>query len=173
MPQDYPSKSAPRFKLHSRWLSLENLAALCEKLDDLWTQSEQCSILFTWISFLADELFDHLKLDQNDIILNTTESNAEVKKIDSRGIKQPCSSNLLEDYDNDQLENEFQTSYFECNVCFSKKLGKDCIRFHKCEHVFCNECIKTYFETQISDGNVKALNCPQNECESQATPNQV
>ena len=96
-----------------------------------------------------------------------------IDSVDQRAIKQPCSSVLLKNYDKDQCELKFQNSYFDCNVCFNETLGKNCFKFNKCEHVFCNECMKTYFETQIADGNVKSLTCPQNKCEEQAIPAQV
>ena len=58
-------------------------------------------------------------------------------------------------------------------VCFSEKLGSACIRFVGCDHVYCKECMKSYFEIQIADGTVKRLTCPEDECTSQASPGQV
>ena len=33
--------------------------------------------------------------------------------------------------------------------------------------------MRGYFEVQINDGNVKALTCPDTDCETQANPSQV
>jgi E3 ubiquitin-protein ligase RNF14 len=130
--------------------------------------------LFTWISFLTDELFDYLKLDIDNLVINPTNKSSNTdNEIDKRAIVQPCSSILLKNYDQDQIDFKFQTSYFDCNVCFVSKLGKECFKFNKCEHVFCNECMKGYFESQIKDGNVKSLTCPQDKCTEQAIPAQV
>ncbi len=73
---------------------------------------------------------------------------------------------LQEDY-------EFKTTLFTCQVCFMEKLGALCLSFLNCDHVFCKECMKGYFEVQIQDGSVKALTCPGEKCESQAHPSQV
>lgn len=169
-PPDYPSKSPPRFQLCCRWLGADMLHKLCLKLDELWSTNENCSILFTWISFLAYELFEFLSLDKSDLCVDTSEHS---KSSDSRAVVQLCSPLLMENYNHDQLETKFLNSYFTCQVCFTEKCGKLCMRFHKCEHVFCNECMKGYFETLIADGNVKNLTCPHDKCESQALPNQV
>ena len=77
--------------------------------------------------------------------------------------------------DHDQLERQkaFNTAMYSCNVCFSEKQGCDCINFMGCDHVYCKECMKEYFKVQISDGNVKCLNCPETKCDSQALPSQV
>ena len=148
------------------------MSKLCKKLDELWLQNENTSILFTWISFLTDEIFDYLNLKIDDLKINADEKKSS-ENLDSRATKLLCSSRLVKDYDKDQSELKFQNGYFTCNVCFTDKPGKECMKFHKCEHVFCNECMKGYFETQIKDGNVKNLTCPQDKCDSQALQTQV
>jgi E3 ubiquitin-protein ligase RNF14 len=148
------------------------LSKVCAKLDDLWKQNQNTCILFFWISFLNDELFEYLDLNKNDLKLNSEEQSTN-KQVDSRVVKQLCSSLLLKDYDKDQKELKFQSNYYNCDVCFMQTPGRDCMKFNKCEHVFCNECMKAYFETQIACGNVKGLICPQEKCDSQAEPAQV
>ena len=145
-------------------------------MDELWSQSCNTGVLFTWINFLQEDLFEFLKVKfDEDLVINNTSSDVTnvFDSIDPRAVKQPCSSILLQNYDKDEREFKFQKGYFTCNVCFNELLGKDCMKFNKCDHVFCNECMKTYFETQISDGNVKSLTCPHDKCEEQALPAQV
>jgi E3 ubiquitin-protein ligase RNF14 len=120
---------------------------------------------------LTYELLDHLKIDVDNITITEESKTSDLN--DKRAIKLPLSIRLAQDYDHDQNEFKFQNAYFTCNVCFSDKTGKDCFKFDKCDHVFCIECMKGYFETLISDGNVKSLTCPQDKCESQAHPTQV
>ncbi|XP_028416532.1 LOW QUALITY PROTEIN: E3 ubiquitin-protein ligase RNF14-like [Dendronephthya gigantea] len=79
---------------------------------------------------------------------------------------------IIFDFDQKEREQVFKTNHFSCGVCFSEKTGAFCIAFPKCEHVFCTECSE-YFKIQIENGSVKALNCPQPKCESQALPSQV
>ena len=70
-------------------------------------------------------------------------------------------------------ENVFKSTLFTCQVCFMEKLGALCLKFHDCDHVYCKECMKSYFEVQIKEGNVNGLICPYDKCESQAHPGQV
>jgi E3 ubiquitin-protein ligase RNF14 len=152
---------------------LDEIKKLCSKLDELWLQNESTCVLFTWISFLTDDLFDFLNIDLDKDDLKITSLGNETSDAEPRAIKQSCSSVLLKDYDKDQCELKFQKGYFTCNVCLSEIEGKKCMKFNKCEHVFCNECMKGYFDSLIADGNVKSLICPQDKCEEQALPAQV
>lgn len=170
-PDKYPSVDPPKFTLSCRWLSVSNLANLCKKLDELWIENDNQCVLFTWISFLSSDIFEHLAIDIDNMKISGEENHA--KNIDKRAIKRPCSYLLIKDYDKDQVVLKFQTSYFACKVCFVDKLGKDCTRFHECEHVFCNECMKGYFESQIASGDVNKLICPFDKCETQALQAQV
>jgi E3 ubiquitin-protein ligase RNF14 len=171
-PCTYPSVDPPEFTLSCRWLSSDNLTKLCQKLDELWIENDHQCVLFTWISFLSTEIFDHLNIDtDNIIIISETQESNHIN--DKRAIRRPCSHLLLKDYDKDQNDLRFQASYFSCKVCFTDKLGKDCIKFNECGHVFCNECMKGYFESQIQSGDVNKLICPYEKCESQALQAQV
>ena len=96
---------------------------------------------------------------------------------DPRAIQDIASQDLLLptilEHNKLQEDYEFKTTLFTCQVCFMEKLGALCLSFLTCEHVFCKECMKGYFEVQIQDGSVKALTCPSDKCESQAHPSQV
>ena len=80
---------------------------------------------------------------------------------------------FLVEFDKEREEKEFNRSLVRCAVCFTERLGCQCMRFLECRHAFCKECLRDYFRVQIRDGDVKAMNCPDPECESQAYPHQV
>ena len=82
-------------------------------------------------------------------------------------------SHLIKNYDKDQVEFKFKKSYFICKVCFADKLGKDCLKFLPCCHVYCNDCIELYFQSQITSGNIRNLSCPSEKCDSHASQAQV
>lgn len=113
-----------------------------------------------------------MKINTEDIKIYE-EKKVNENELDKRAIKQPCSSHLIKNYDNDQVNLKFNNSYFVCKVCFTDKQGSECMKFNKCNHVFCNECMKGYFESQISSGNIKSLTCPQDKCDSHALQTQV
>ena len=58
-------------------------------------------------------------------------------------------------------------------MCILERSGEVCLCFSPCDHVFCNECMTSYFNVQIREGCVKALTCPTKNCKSQAHPKQV
>jgi E3 ubiquitin-protein ligase RNF14 len=94
-----------------------------------------------------------------------------------RAIQQMSSQTMLLpailDFDAKQAELKFHKTPFTCEVCFTEKVGKLCFKFHGCDHVYCKECMRRYFEVQIKDGNVTELTCPYSTCDSQANPTQV
>ena len=96
---------------------------------------------------------------------------------DDRAMQDIASQDLLLptilEYNKERIAQSFQTTLFTCQVCFSEKLGALCLQFSGCNHVYCKECMKGYFEVQINDGSVKCLSCPSDKCESQAYPAQV
>lgn len=106
-----------------------------------------------------------------------TRSEAKAVEFDPRAIQDIASQELLLptilEHDKMQREYLFRTTLFTCQVCFMEKLGELCMSFLGCDHVYCKECMKGYFEVQIDDGNVQGLSCPSDKCESQAHPAQV
>merc|ERR1719500_116465 len=80
---------------------------------------------------------------------------------------------LLREFNNMKEEEEFSLSLNSCQICFSDKTGSQCLRFVVCNHVYCRECMTSYFVEKISTGAVSSLVCPTFKCETQALPNQV
>lgn len=177
---------------------LFQMSKICHKLDTLWEENSGEVILFLWTSFLRDEALDFLKiqspLDLSNIVCHSSKSDLSSEahcdsgfgedlhqngayKTDSRAFQDVGSqAQLLRavlEYDQERREAVFYTTLFTCQVCFSEKLGGLCIQFPSCQHTFCRECMKSYFEVQINDGNVKGLTCPYDKCDSQALPTQV
>lgn len=146
-------------------------------MDYLWEQNDNQSVLFTWISFLSDETFDHLHIRLDEIYIKYDNSVLDLldneSDKDKRAVKLPGSFLLFQNFNNDQIELAFKRKYFTCQVCFTDKMGKDCMKFHECEHVFCNECMRGYFESQIKSGDIKKLICPDVKCDTEALQAQV
>uniref|UniRef100_A0ACB8EJE3 E3 ubiquitin-protein ligase rnf14 n=1 Tax=Sphaerodactylus townsendi TaxID=933632 RepID=A0ACB8EJE3_9SAUR len=195
-PTDYPSTSPPVFTLGTKWLSQEQLTALCKHLDNLWEENRGCVVLFAWVQFLKEETLGYLnitspyepKICEQGQIQNRTHkeeacyavagaATAQEETLDLRAIQNVDSlSSLIReilDFDKAQREKCFNSKTYLCNICFSEKLGSECMHFMDCRHVYCKACLKDYFEIQIRDGQVQCLNCPEPKCSSVATPGQV
>ncbi|XP_051960417.1 E3 ubiquitin-protein ligase RNF14-like [Xyrauchen texanus] len=190
---DYPSSSPPVFTLSSKWLTRVQIAALCKRLDELWEENQGSVVLFTWIQFLKEETLEFLgiqspleiqsigdKLQCESVqkqAADAGEEKSKLQELDPRAVQEvsPRTDILkqLLDFDEVQKQKVFDGKVFCCGICFSEKLGSNCLLFKECQHVYCKTCMKEYFEIQIRDGNVQCLNCPEPKCTSIATPTQV
>ncbi|TRZ03610.1 hypothetical protein DNTS_006127, partial [Danionella cerebrum] len=190
LPADYPSRTPPIFTLSSKWLTRVQITALCRRLDELWEENYGNVILFTWIQFLKEETLDHLRImSPLEIQSNGSQDQSQAgqrqaavasgekskaQELDPRAVQEVDFKTdlltLLLDFDGAQKEKVFNAKLFCCGICFSEKLGSDCLVFKECQHVYCKTCVKEYFEIQIKDGKVQCLHCPEPECTSMATP---
>ena len=82
-------------------------------------------------------------------------------------------STLLREFNNMKVEEEFSVTLFTCEVCFSDRIGSQCLKFVGCDHVYCRDCMSAYFTEKISSGAVSSLICPTTGCDVQALPTQV
>ena len=53
---------------------------------------------------------------------------------------------------------ELQPTYF-CNICFANNPISDGFTLRNCQHQFCVECIRGYFTSKITNGQVLHLKC--------------
>ncbi|XP_073507350.1 E3 ubiquitin-protein ligase RNF14-like [Phyllobates terribilis] len=193
LPPDYPSTAPPDFTLSCKWLSPAQLTLLCQHLDDLWEENRGCVVLFPWIQFLKEETLDYLNIKspyEIEVSSNGLQNwmqppektpadgvLLERGSFDKRAIQDVQSVSALVKYilvfSEAQEKKVFDSKPFLCDICFVEKLGSECTHFKDCQHVYCNSCLKDYFEVQINDGQVHALNCPEPKCKSTATPAQV
>lgn len=79
----------------------------------------------------------------------------------------------LIEYNYYKLQETFDNEWHFCKICLCEKQGQECMTFFTCKHIFCKDCIRSFFEIQIQDGKVRYLSCPEDNCLSQALPNQV
>ncbi|XP_073490545.1 E3 ubiquitin-protein ligase RNF14-like [Aquarana catesbeiana] len=194
-PPGYPSTTCPIFTLSCKWLSPEQLTLMCQRLDDLWEENRGSVVLFAWMQFLKEETLEYLNIKSpyevqftnkgthtlkhpdEEASLCIVAATPEEEAVDRRAIQDVQSvydliRHIL-DFDESQQKKCFDSKPFLCNICFSEKLGSECTYFKDCGHVYCDSCLRDYFEIQIRDGQVRSLNCPEPKCTSVATPAQV
>ncbi|KAM9358414.1 E3 ubiquitin-protein ligase RNF14-like [Symphorus nematophorus] len=76
-------------------------------------------------------------------------------------------------YDAEQKQKQFDTTLFDCGVCFISCLGLDCEQLHECGHIFCQACLAQIYKLQITEGTVQGVTCPEADCTATPTPAQV
>lgn len=178
LPSDYPSKNPPNYTLTCIWLDRPRLSILASKLDSIWTEQEGQEVLYTWSQFLKEDTLDFLQLN-DEITLNQVDfmESHKIEDLDKRVVQEiERFSEILpfvQEFDVSKQREVFDKTPFPCDICFTEKYGKNCIKFKDCEHVYCDNCLKSYFDIHIKDGNIRALTCPEPGCDSQAFPAQI
>lgn len=76
-------------------------------------------------------------------------------------------------YNAAQTQKAFSFTVFDCGVCFLGLLGSDCVQLAECGHIFCKACLTKFCTLQITEGNVKAVSCPETDCSATPSPSQV
>ncbi|VDM29793.1 unnamed protein product, partial [Toxocara canis] len=79
----------------------------------------------------------------------------------------------MSDYEERATQNDFEKGWYDCEVCFDSKSGKESIKFMPCGHIFCVECVSAYYRQRLRDAAVKRLECLREGCESGATQAQL
>lgn len=185
--KNYPSTEAPDFILSSTWLSKLQMAILVAEMDKIWLREEGNEILYLWYDFLQNEALGYLEIDKSLILghnLVLMENNyfegfsqVEIKRLrqrvaqDSENLEEVLP--LLLTYNEERHKLEFNKKMFPCQICFNDKSGSNCIQFAGCNHVYCKQCMKSYFELKISEGSVADLVCPDPSCETTPMPHQI
>ena len=106
----------------------------------------------------------------------TSKETKNNSKCDKKQSEINCVMNILKyfkDYNELEDEKRFDANVYLCLVCFNEKLGSKCMKFPNCNHVYCSDCMKAYFQVQIAEGMMSNLVCPNDGCDSRALPTQV
>uniref|UniRef100_A0A8C9YXD4 RBR-type E3 ubiquitin transferase n=1 Tax=Sander lucioperca TaxID=283035 RepID=A0A8C9YXD4_SANLU len=195
LPEDYPSSSPPSFTLTCSWLTHTQLSALSAQLTDLYRATAGAVVLFSWVQFLKEDalrfldIHTLLELPSDEHSTHSTDSQGAVALIqntsnDSHHIAQASDVREAEQtlqtsefklliYNATQKQKAFATTVFDCGVCFMGWLGSDCVQLSECGHIFCQACLAEFCKLQITEGNIRAVTCPEADCSATPTPAQV
>lgn len=87
-------------------------------------------------------------------------------------LSQALPSQILS-YDELQKQRVFNSTVFDCGVCFLSYLGSECLQLSECGHIFCRSCLGEFCKFEITEGNVRNVTCPEADCTATPTPAQV
>ncbi|VDL24067.1 unnamed protein product [Hymenolepis diminuta] len=131
------------FKLHSAWLSDEQIAKVLNQTKVFYQDTTLESPITDFLAFIDHDLLSAIFPDFNSTQTISFETPAPVnlKIVD-------C---ILE-YNEECLRKVFPDKVYECSVCFDDVRGSKCFRFTTCGHLFCRNCIRRSFESSINSG---------------------
>lgn len=182
LPNTYPSKTPPHFYLSIIWLAPWEISFVCQKLDEIWAENQGNEIIFLWLSFLQNDIFDFLNIcDFLDVsflhLLHTSRDNVMFRLAqlsDSRARNGALSLNikhLLMSYDKEQHKAQFHKNFYTCYICFEKYPGLHCIELENCGHIYCRSCMEKHIRINIIDYNV--IFCPTIDCKHKISDKDV
>ncbi|ODQ83003.1 hypothetical protein BABINDRAFT_159481 [Babjeviella inositovora NRRL Y-12698] len=143
LPETYPD-TPPTVALLSLWLPEATLTALHASLLLIWDDFRDM-VVFLMVDHLQEQAFVLFGLDPP---IALTEVQFE----------------FFVSYNREQLQEEFDTQSFTCEICQQYKKGKSCLRIELCRHIFCKACLLEYFSTCITAGDIEKVHCPDYEC---------
>ncbi|KAJ3261506.1 hypothetical protein HK103_005341 [Boothiomyces macroporosus] len=79
---------------------------------------------------------------------------------------------LLE-FNNEKSKAVFEGKKHTCGICMESKSGTKCFQFQLCKHVFCTDCITSFFKYLVEQGQVSLVCCPDQECKKESLKNPI
>ena len=158
LPGGYPSDLPPEFRLSSLWIPSEKLEDLEAHLRSLWEENGRNAVVYDFIDYLqqlSEKAFD---VDMSRDGVSQEGQHLEI---------------VLLDYDLMMQKAKFDEETFECGICLEPKKGKACHRLNLCGHVFCVECLKDFYNTCITEGDIQNVKCQAPKCEETAARRSV
>ncbi|XP_054163551.1 E3 ubiquitin-protein ligase RNF14-like [Oppia nitens] len=203
LPKTYPSQTNPRFLISCKWLLLNQLESICDKLERIWKDMKM-EVLFTWFSFLQNDLMDYLNirnmLDITPLLAKPVWVNNRTAQSSDGNIQseshvmnlKPAIERGGRHHDRraacDRIGVQLIThlrayNEYKCSEVFNKSyhLCNICFSSHSgqdcvvfpCKHINCRNCIRGYFSTLVKEGTVNLLKCPETDCQTTAPPQLV
>ncbi|KAM0727733.1 E3 ubiquitin-protein ligase RNF14 [Formica fusca] len=184
LPNMYPSRKPPNFCLSVIWLTPWEISFVCQKLDEIWEENQGSEILFLWLDFLQNDLFNFLGIqDSLDVsfmhIIRTTPGDRITfhlaRLADRRAVNGALSldiKKLLISYDREQHKKQFDNNFYTCYICFEEYRGLHCIELKNCGHVYCKDCIEEHIRIKINE-HIKIISCPTLDCSFEINDNDI
>ncbi|CAL1688598.1 unnamed protein product [Lasius platythorax] len=184
LPDTYPSQKPPNFCLSVTWLTPWEISFVCQKLDEIWEENQGSEILFLWLDFLQNNLFNFLgiqdSLDASFMhIIRTTPGDHITFRLthlsDPRAVNGALRldlKKLLILYDREQHRKQFDNNFYTCHICFEEYRGLHCIELKNCRHIYCKSCMEEYIRIKVNE-HIKIILCPTLDCSFEINDNDI
>ncbi|CAK9439059.1 uncharacterized protein LODBEIA_P32830 [Lodderomyces beijingensis] len=141
--EGYPESRPPEIKLSCPTIDEDVLGNLQRDLLQIWDDYRDLVVF---------SILDHIHQNTETI----APSKVEVFSI----------GEFVRILEHDQFckQEEFNGKTFTCEICQSDYKGTNCTQFENCQHVFCNECLTSFFTANIVSGEIDKIHCPEFTC---------
>lgn len=183
LPNTYPSKMPPNFCLSIIWLPPWELSFVCQKLDEMWKENQSNEIIFLWLSFLQNDIFNFLNIQEslNISFLHLIHTSQDNVMLNLAQLSDPRAQNgallldvkrLLIFYNKKQNKAQFQKKFYTCYICFEEYAGVNCIELENCGHIYCRNCMEKYISIKIIEC-INVILCPTIDCKLEISDNDI
>ncbi|KAL0108877.1 hypothetical protein PUN28_014176 [Cardiocondyla obscurior] len=185
-PDTYPSKTLPTFNISSVWLTPWEMSFICQKFDELWEENQGNEIVFLWLNFLQNDLFNFLNISEfldisflHSIYISRDKALLRLAELSDPRVRRESIfklslniKNLLISYNERQHKTQFDENFYTCYICFEKCSGLNSIELENCQHIYCKSCMEKYIRINIVD-YISVISCPTVDCKYNISANDI
>ncbi|MEW5307671.1 MAG: hypothetical protein WDW36_010049 [Sanguina aurantia] len=187
LPAGYPSHEAPHVQLQALWLGAQQLQLLTAALLRQWAgQGPGSPIVYTWLDWLQSCALSELAVSDT-LVLSPQHEQVEPRSSGSSVTTAAATSAAAASAPEPRAQSAeqvagqvlrycsrreaqvFARANQSCCICMEEYLGSSCLRL-ECEHHFCRGCLSQHCRTQLEEGAVDNLRCPQPKCRLALSP---
>ena len=183
-PPLYPTEYPPKFSLACLWVTQSQIQGLEDKLMQLWTETPNLPIVFTWADWLQNYAYEYLRLDSHLVLKeselsepvpqpeeeNEASNSQEFKQSEKFNTKLETALLTIFEYDLEMQRQTFRQGRHLCEICFDQREGAEFHYLDECRHFFCTECLKAHCGLHVDSGTVLNLLCPSHDCKTAIPP---
>ncbi|KAF2640926.1 hypothetical protein P280DRAFT_452028 [Massarina eburnea CBS 473.64] len=147
LPNGYPADCPPCVRIACSALPNDVLDPLEAKLAALWEEYGRVAVITIYISEVTEAINTNFGIDRMNV------SQGKFKE--------------LVEFDSEaQLEN-FKKCSHVCDLCIETRPGQNCHRMTRCGHIFCVDCLQSFYSGFIKAGDVNNITCLEPDCGSE------
>ncbi|KAF1364251.1 hypothetical protein EJ07DRAFT_162076 [Lizonia empirigonia] len=135
LPEQYPTAAAPAVQLEADWIPGDVLSDLEIHVLAIWGEYSGSQVVYAYISYVQEAAESAFGLEKLEI----------ASSLLPQLLKHDC----------DTKRQVFEKGTYECGVCLDPKQGVSCHSMSDCGHVFCIECLQSYFNNAILTGSIE------------------
>ncbi|KAF1990179.1 RWD-domain-containing protein [Aulographum hederae CBS 113979] len=154
--EGYPAELPPQVELKTTpaWLPEAKLRELEEAAASTWEEYGRGQAVYGYIDFLQEQAAMGFGLSSEQHPLS---------------LPAALKPTLLE-FNKQEKRRQFEEGTYDCGVCLEPKKGTACYRLERCSHVFCISCLKDFYISCITQGDVASVTCLDPDCGKETGP---